>query len=58
MHTYELISGGYQIFLSGRLYIDQPFDPEKPGKVSMAPEAAEAAAAALVAELSARDISD
>lgn len=58
MYTYELIDGGYQIFLNRQLYIDQPFDPEQPGRIAMAPDAAEAAAVALVAELSARDISD
>lgn len=53
MLTYQLTSGGYQILSDGKVWIDQPFNPEGTSAVPYTSEEAEAAAQALIAELTA-----
>lgn len=53
MLTYRLTPGGYQILSDGKIWIDQPFNPNGTSAVPYTPEEAEAAAQALIAELSA-----
>lgn len=55
-YTYQLIPGGYQVYMNGVLYFDQPFDPEKPfingeGQPFDSEEAARAHAEALIEAL-------
>lgn len=53
MLTYKLTPGGYQILSDGRVWIDQPFNPNGTSAVPYTAEEAEAAAQALIAELNA-----
>lgn len=53
MLTYNLTPGGYQILRDDKVWIDQPFNPNGTSAVPYAPEEAEAAAQALIAELTA-----
>lgn len=53
MLTYQLTETGYQVLNNGKVWIDQPFNPEHSGSVPYTSEEAEAAAQALIAELTA-----
>ncbi len=57
--TYELIPGGYVIYLDGQTYIYQDFDPQKPfidgnGQPFDSEDAARADAERVIAELNAQ----
>lgn len=51
MFTFDLIDGGYQIYLDGALYFRQEFRPGVAGVEPMAPDEAQASAEAMIAAM-------